>query len=87
MNMNIPKAFPTISLEFGGESDGMDLRDYFASQAMHLTYKYWMVDYYNPQNSDSDARCVDRDTDLCDVLEFIVDDAYKIADEMMKARE
>ena len=30
---NIP-AFPTMNAEYGGEQDGMTLRDYFAAKAM-----------------------------------------------------
>jgi len=66
----------------------MTLRDYFAAKSMPICYQYWMNDFYHPDYPDAEDRnsegrsCFDRH-----IKELIAEDAYSLADAMMKARE
>jgi len=67
---------------------GMTLRDYFAAQAMPICYQYWMGDYYHPDCPDAEDRNSEgRDDFDQGNKNLIAEDAYRIADAMMKARE
>jgi len=72
------KAFPSRESIYGNdvigvkENSGMDLRDYFAAQAMQVILEVM----FNTQ----------PDTSVDD-FQFVSIDAYLIADEMMKVRE
>jgi len=71
------KAFPSRESIYGSdvigvkENSGMDLRDYFAAQAMQVILEVM----FNTQ----------PDTSVDD-FQFVSIDAYLIADEMMKVR-
>ena len=82
------KAFPHTKPDIGTLNDfqntnGMDLKDYFAAKAMKLCYQFWVKDYYDLGFSDPEER---RDG-LSRNMTLIAETAYEIADEMMKARE
>jgi len=67
---------------------GMTLRDYFAAKSMALTYKFWMEDYYHPDSNDAEFRVDDERSDFDEgIMKLVAADAYKMADEMMKARK
>lgn len=67
------KVFPTVLKEHGGESDGMDLRDYFAAQVMEgICAGDWKFDL-----KDGTVTWV----------EIAAKRAYEIADAMIEARE
>jgi len=86
MNTNQTPAFPT--LEVKDVVPGMTLRDYFAAAAMPLAYKYWMEDYYHPDNQNSFERRSDFRSDFDnDQIELIAESAYEMADWMLKKRE
>jgi hypothetical protein len=91
--MNNPPAFPSGNevtlgdLRSNGHS-GMTLRDYMAAKAMPICYQYWMVDYYHPDCPDAEDRNSEgRDDFDQGIKNLIAEDAYKIADAMLKARE
>jgi hypothetical protein len=67
------KAFPLKAVNQFDDSEGMDLRDYFAAQAMQQLI---MIFANDPTIDDSDVR-----------REAVAAAAYAQADEMMKARE
>lgn len=70
---NIP-AFPIRELPYRKTSDGMTLRDYFAAKAMVACYQQWLNNGWNvPEHEE--------------VMDNIADEAYLIADAMLKARE
>jgi hypothetical protein len=83
--MKQQQAFPTtINHEV---LRGMTLRDYFAAAAMPLMYKFWMEDFYHPDNEDAENR-TDGRTDINPVvMKLISDHAYELAKEMMRSRE
>jgi len=85
-----PPAFPTW-LETDSMAHGMTLRDYFAAAAMPLAYKYWMQDYYHPNNSafkeDGGNKNSLRDPFHGGARYCIALSSYDMADEMMKARD
>jgi hypothetical protein len=91
VNMNNPLAFPSIDYitQDGKENPkGMTLRDYFAAKAMPICYQYWMGDYYHPDCPDAEDRNSEgRDDFDQGNKNLIAEDAYKIADAMLKARE
>ena len=64
-------AFPTITWDFGGETDGMTMRDYFAAKAM--------------QGFIRGAKGMFGD--VIDTDENIAKSAYKMADAMLAERE
>jgi len=85
MKNDLP-AFPTLNVV--DIKQGMTLRDYFAAKSMALTYKFWMEDYYHPDSSDAEFRVDDERSDFDEgIMKLVADDAYKMADEMMKARK
>ncbi len=65
--------------------DGMTLRDYFAAKAMVIGYKYWTEIFYPLVDKDGDEHPFS--TDHNGLLNHIAEDAYKLADAMLKARE
>lgn len=70
------------------QSSGMTLRDYFAAKALPICYQYWMGDYYHPECPDAEERNSEGRDDFDEGNKtLIAEDAYKIADAMMKARE
>jgi len=86
MKTNQP-AFPTW-MKDDAMMPGMSLRDYFAAKSMALTYKFWMEDYYHPDSSDAELRVDDERSDFDEgIMKLVADDAYKMADEMIKARK
>jgi hypothetical protein len=64
----------------------MDLRDYFAAKALPSCYQYWANDFYHPDCSDAGIRNEQGRMDLTDIKELIAEDAYALADAMIKAR-
>jgi len=81
------KAFP-LFIDDAEVYRGMTLRDYFAAKSMALTYKFWMEDYYHPDSSDAEFRVDDERSDFDEgIMKLVAADAYKMADEMMKARK
>ena len=77
-------AFPA----FKEQSDGMTLRDYFAAKSLPFCYQFWMNDYYHPDCSDAEMRAEeDRDDLDSGMKELIAEDAYEMADAMLKARQ
>lgn len=79
------KAFPDRYYTRYGDHvihEGMDLRDYFAAQAMQLTYQFWMKDYYELGLDDGEtARGFTKNQKI------IAETAYELADAMMEARK
>ena len=75
MKRNNEKAFPTGNPEQGGQA-GMDLRDWFAGQAL--------VGLIEHHLSESRIHHIYEDVLGAKVLSTV---SYKIADAMMKARE
>lgn len=76
--MKNPQAFPCHP-DTPPEYDGMTLRDYFAAKALPICYQYWMTDYHHPNIVDSKDRNAR--------VKLIAEDAYDLADAMLKARE
>lgn len=74
---NKEPAFPRDHAHDG--HNGMTLRDYFAAKAMPLAYEAWMHDYY-VENPDEVRDGFD------DNMKLIAEDAYAMADAMLKAR-
>lgn len=70
------KAFPTKNENLSNESQGMDLRDYFAAKAMQslLTHE-WLYLYDKAEK-----------IGLEDWDDYVVETAYLMADKMMRAR-
>ena len=85
--MKNPQAFPCHP-DTPPEYDGMTLRDYFAAKALPICYQYWMTDYHHPDIVDSKDRNALPKNDLDQgTKELIAEDAYDLADAMLKARE
>lgn len=89
--MNNPPAFPVQSVYIEDQetnSRGMTLRDYFAAKALPICYQYWITDYHHPDIVDSKDRNALPKNDLDQgTKELIAEDAYDLADAMLKARE
>jgi hypothetical protein len=66
---------------------GMTLRDYFASKAMPLSYKYWNEDYFDSRHPDFEERSEESKDFSESMMELIAIWSYEMADAMMKARE
>ena len=87
MDKTIP-AFPAPTGVAHITEQGMTLRDYFAAKALPICYQYWMNDFYHEDYTDAEDRnsegrsCFDKHT-----KDLIAEDAYALADAMMKARE
>jgi hypothetical protein len=85
--MNNPPAFPT-GTGVTPYNPGMTLRDYFAAKALPICYQYWITDYHHPDIVDSKDRNALPKNDLDQgTKELIAEDAYDLADAMLKARE
>jgi len=82
---NKEPAFPIVYAE-GDFDRGMTLRDYFAAAAMPLMYKFWMEDYYHPDNECAENRTNGRTDINPEVMKLISDHAYVLAEEMMRSR-
>jgi hypothetical protein len=67
------------------DENEMTLRDYFAAKALPLAYKFWMEDYYHPDNEDAGNRTCPRG-DFPQIYSLIADSAYGMADAMLEAR-
>jgi hypothetical protein len=93
VNMNNPAAFPSSNEVKVGNCIssghmGMTLRDYFAAKALPICYQYWMTDYHHPNIVDSENRNAYPKNDFDQgTKELIAEDAYEMADIMLKARE
>lgn len=74
--MNNTSAFPTYHggyTKCDSDGTGMTLRDYFAAKAMVACYQQWLNNGWNvPEHEE--------------VMDNIADEAYLIADAMLKAR-
>ena len=81
----IPTAFPWTHRDT--TCTGMTLRDYFAARALPSCYQYWINDMYHPDCTDAAIRNEQGRMDLTDIKELIAEDAYALADAMIKARE
>ena len=77
-------AFPNSHLS---HIKGMALRDYFAAAAMPICYQYWINDFYHPDFPDAGIRNEQGKMDLSDIRELIAEDAYALADAMLRQRE
>jgi hypothetical protein len=83
-------AFPQFVLSNGGAyiEGGMTLRDYFAVKSLPFCYQFWMNDYYHPDCSDAEMRAEEDRDDFDSVMkDLIAEDAYDMADAMLKARQ
>lgn len=84
-----PPAFPTYLAD--NMAHGMSLRDFFAAAAMPLAYKYWMQDYYHPNNiglkENGENENPLRDSFDADMQEIIAICSYELADKMIKERD
>ena len=78
------KAFPTKNENLPNESQGMDLRDYFAAKAMPLAYKIWENFHLSDEN-DATYKTSNFQADG-NYQELIANTAYQMADAMIKAR-
>jgi hypothetical protein len=86
--MKNPSAFPLHPEHWQEENQGMTLRDYFAAKALPICYQYWMTDFHHPDIVDSKDRNARHRNDFDQgTKELIAEDAYAMADAMMKARE
>ena len=65
-------AFPTVLYDYGGEADGMTLRDYFAARAMQADMSTFSEDIMYENAEWFEARAMKW---------------YEVAGAMMKARE
>jgi hypothetical protein len=74
------KAFPNSKFN-NEDSNGMELRDYFAAKAMELTYTFWMQDYYKLGFDNGE-----NESDKTFSNSLIAETAYEMADAMLKAR-
>jgi len=74
------KAFPNSKFN-NEDSNGMELRDYFAAKAMKLTYEFWIRDYYEFGFNGEENR-----DGLYQNMNLIAETAYEMADAMMEAR-
>ena len=84
---NIP-AFPAMHFDLADKEHGMTLRDYFAAKAMPICYQYWMNDFYHPDYEDAEDRNSEGRGEFdVHVKNLIAEDAYLLADAMLKARE
>jgi hypothetical protein len=85
------KAFPSVEPVYGKdivgvkESTGMDLRDYFATQAMPLAFKVW-ENYHLSDENDATYKTSNFQADG-NYLQLIANTAYQMADAMMEAKE
>jgi hypothetical protein len=79
------KAFPYKSLTGQEWDNGMDLRDYFAAQAMPLAFKVW-ENYHSSDENDETYKTSNFQADG-NYLELIANTAYQMADAMMEARK
>ena len=89
--LNTPKWHESVSDAGFQDIDftmGMTLRDYFAAKALPICYQYWMTDYHHPNIVDSENRNAYPKNDFDQgTKELIAEDAYEMADIMLKARE
>jgi hypothetical protein len=74
MNNDVPKI------------ENMDLRDWFAGQAMQCVYKYMAETYLDSRQTDAIHRETIFDWDF-NSLENFADNCYDMADFMMQRRE
>jgi hypothetical protein len=67
---------------------GMDLRDYFAAKALPICYQNYMHDYFHPDHSNHEDRdSSNRGEFMGEEKNAIAEDAYAMADAMLRARE
>lgn len=69
----------------GGPAFHQTLRDYFAAKAMVIGYKYWTEIFYPLVDPDGDDHPFSTDHD--NLVEHIAEEAYMLADAMLKARD
>jgi len=79
------KAFPYKSLTGQEWDNGMDLRDYFATQAMPLAFKVW-ENYHSSDENYATYKTSNFQADG-NYLQLIANTAYQMADAMMEARK
>jgi hypothetical protein len=65
------------------EMHGMSLRDWFAGQALPSVYDEWAAHCRRINHDQEDSRFM---TDPSELLEEIAEEAYDLADSMLKAR-
>jgi hypothetical protein len=84
-NTGVP-AFPTATLAQKTEG-GMTLRDYFAAKALPICYQNYMHDYFHPDHSNHEDRdSSNRGEFMGEEKNAIAEDAYAMADAMLRAR-
>lgn len=76
--MSYPQAFPNYHGGYGSAHDGMTLRDYFAAKAMHALYTS-TFEYVFTGTS--------RTPEHAKLMDELAEDAYQVADSMLKARD
>ena len=83
------KAFPAYEYQQAYDQmmavGGMDLRDYFATQAMPLAFKVW-ENYHSSDENDATYKTSNFQADG-NYLQLIANTAYQMADAMMEARK
>jgi hypothetical protein len=88
------KAFPLpqvyVSSEgkiigLASQTEGMDLRDYFAAKAMPLAFKIW-ENYHSSEENDATYKTSNFQADG-QYVDLIAETAYQLANAMMKARK
>ena len=66
----------------------MTLRDYFAAKSLPFCYQFWINDYHHPDCSDAEMRAEEDRNDFDSAIKnLIAEDAYDMADAMLKARK
>jgi hypothetical protein len=75
------KAFPN------NRSEGMDLRDYFAIEAMPILYQHWNETYFDSRHPDFYQRLEEAKDITESMIDLIALWSYALADAMMKERE
>jgi hypothetical protein len=81
-------AFPVPDIDGSKVCEGMTLRDYFAAKALPICYQNYMHDYFHPDHSNhKDKDSSNRGEFMIEDKNAIAEDAYEMADAMLKARQ
>jgi len=78
------KAFPYDPM-FNPCHNGMDLRDYYASKAISISYQMWKEYYFSIENDSTTKNSSFQIDEQYPTL--IAKTAYELADAMMEARK
>jgi hypothetical protein len=80
------KAFPIANMEGSEEFLGMDLRDYFASKAMPMAFKF-AKDSIENDGGIFEIGDPERDGDMSSGIAVVAEYCYIFADAMLEARK